>query len=235
MKEIGGYFELENFRGKEYHQGALALNCGRNCLLFLVTLRRYEKIYVPKFLCNTVKESCEKEGVKCEEYPISEDFQPIFDKEIGRHEAFYFVNYYGQMDSHIPFWKEKYRNFILDNTQGFFGRVFENIDTIYNCRKYFGVADGAYLSLNQKCDNQQASAIFNELKRDKSYSRMQFVLGRYECSPPDFYQKAVANNESFDNEPIKKMSKLTHNILKAIDYDYIKKARKENLNIYIMS
>lgn len=37
---------------------------------------------------------------------------------------------------------------ILDNTQSFFQKPISGIDTIYSCRKYFGVPDGAYLSTN---------------------------------------------------------------------------------------
>ena len=36
MKEIGGYIEFEYFHGKEYHENAIKLNCGRNCLAYLI-------------------------------------------------------------------------------------------------------------------------------------------------------------------------------------------------------
>lgn len=37
MEEIGGYIEFENFRGRgEYYENAIALNCGRNCLAYLL-------------------------------------------------------------------------------------------------------------------------------------------------------------------------------------------------------
>ena len=55
VKEIGGYFELENFRGPEYHDRALALNCGRNALAYLIEAKKIQQILIPYFLCSSVK------------------------------------------------------------------------------------------------------------------------------------------------------------------------------------
>ena len=39
MREIGGYFEMETFQGKEYHKDAYAFDSGRNALAALVQAR----------------------------------------------------------------------------------------------------------------------------------------------------------------------------------------------------
>lgn len=49
MQEIGGYIEFENFRGKEYHENAIALNCGRNCLAYILQARKTSKITLLHF------------------------------------------------------------------------------------------------------------------------------------------------------------------------------------------
>ena len=54
------------------------------------------------------------------------------------------------------------------------------------------------------------------------------MLGRYEKSASEFYNEYVANNDFFENEPIKLMSRLTNNILHGIDYEYVKNRRTEN-------
>lgn len=56
---------------------------------------------------------------------------------------------------------------------------------------------------------------------------MHFLLGRYERTAAEFYGEYVANNELFYTEPIKRMSKLTQNLLHAVDYDCVKAARDE--------
>ncbi len=57
---------------------------------------------------------------------------------------------------------------------------------------------------------------------------MRFLLGRYEKSASEFYPEYVKNNELFANEPLKNMSRLTHNLLKGIDYNNIRNKRTES-------
>jgi hypothetical protein len=40
MREIGGFLEMENNRGHEFHENIIALNSGRNCLQFLLHARK---------------------------------------------------------------------------------------------------------------------------------------------------------------------------------------------------
>ncbi len=40
MREIGGYIELDTYRLPMLHEGAIALNCGRNALAYLLRARR---------------------------------------------------------------------------------------------------------------------------------------------------------------------------------------------------
>jgi hypothetical protein len=53
-------------------------------------------------------------------------------------------------------------------------------------------------------------------------------LGRFEKKASDFYSDYVENNKIFFQEPLKNMSKLTHNLLCGIDYESIKKQRTDN-------
>ena len=57
---------------------------------------------------------------------------------------------------------------------------------------------------------------------------MNFLLGRYERTASEFYKDYVDNNHLFKHEPIKRMSKLTDNLLHGIDYEFAKKRRTEN-------
>lgn len=43
MRDIGGFLELENNHGHEFHENGIALNSGRNCLRFLLRARESEK------------------------------------------------------------------------------------------------------------------------------------------------------------------------------------------------
>lgn len=69
-----------------------------------------------------------------------------------------------------------------------------------------------------------------EISRDESFERMHFLLGRYERSANEFYAEYTANNKLFVTEPIKKMSRLTENLLRGVDYDAIAQKRQENFD-----
>ena len=172
MKEIGGYFGLEQLVSNEY-------------------------------------------------YNIDAEFMPIFNKTLADNEYLYVVNYYGQLtNGKVLELKHRFAQIILDNTQAFFQKPLDGIDTIYSCRKFFGVPDGAYLSTNKR--------LSEELEIDISRERMTHILGRYEGVASDYYSHFQNSDASFKSEPLKYMSKLTHNILGAIDYDRVRRIRNEN-------
>ncbi len=221
MKEIGGYIELDTFTGKMLHEEGTALNCGRCALEYLCEAKRVRKIYVPFFLCSSVVESCIKIGVAYEYYHLSGMGEPAFDKTLLDDEWLYIVNYYGQISNGmIDKLKRKYERIIVDNAQSYFQEPVEGVDTLYTCRKFFGVSDGAILFTDMP--------LKRELQLDESFERMHFLLGRYEHPASEFYREYVSNNEFFADQPIKKMSKLTWNILHGLNYGRIEKTRTEN-------
>lgn len=222
MKEIGGYLGLETFHGKGYYENLVALNSGRNAMLYVLKAKNIKKIYIPYFLCWSIFKMCEKENYQYEFYRIDENFLPIFDKKLDEGEYLYIVNYYGQIsDEIIVLLKEKHHNVIVDNVQAFFQKPMNGIDTIYSCRKFFGVPDGGYASTD---------ATLNEkIKQDVSMDRMKHILGRYEgVSASQFYDDFKTSEATFKDIELKYMSKLTQNILNAIDYECVRKKREEN-------
>lgn len=221
MKEYGGYIEFENYHGNMLHDRAICLNCGRNALAYLCEAKKIKKLYLPYFLCSSVPNLCDKIGVEYGYYHINEKFEPIFNKALGENEWLYIVNFYGQLDNdYLTAWKRKYGRVIVDNAQSYFQMPVDGLDTLYTCRKYFGVADGAFLYTDAKLDR--------ELPQDESFERMHFLLGRYERSANEFYSEYVLNNKLFATEPVKRMSRLTENLLHGIDYDAVAKRRQEN-------
>lgn len=222
MKEIGGYFGLEELVNNEFYKNLISLNSGRNALLYLLKARRdIQKLYIPYYLCNSISDMLKKNGYEYEYYYINANFLPEFNKNILNHEYLYIVNYYGQITNDVVLeLKQKFKRVILDNTQAFYQKPLSEIDTIYSCRKFFGVSDGAYLSSDIK--------LTEELETDISKDRMTYILGRFEGFAYDYYANFQEMNELFEYEPIKYMSKLTHNLLGAIDYEKVRNKRNEN-------
>ena len=220
MKEIGGYFELDRYRLPMLHEEALALNCGRNCLSYLIEARNIKKILLPYFMCNVVSDTCKKKHVDVRYYHIDEGFLPVF-LDVKDGEWLYIANFYGQLSKdYLLSVVKEYKYVIIDNAHAYFEAPLENTDTIYTCRKFFGVADGAFLYTDAELQR--------ELELDKSYSRMNFVLGRFEEEASVFYPESSLNNSNFANEPVKHMSLLTRNLLHGIDYEFVKCRRSDN-------
>ena len=222
MKEIGGYFGLEQFADNAMYSNLVAVNSARNALAYLLRARRIEKLYIPYYLCDSVSGACDREGFKYEYYNIGNDLLPVFDKELEDGEYIYVVNYFGQLrDADIIALKEKYVNMILDNVQAFFHKPIDGIDTVYSCRKFFGVPDGGYVATK--------ACLGAELELDVSMDRMKHVLGRFEGkSASDFYGDFRKNDDAFEGLELREMSRLTRNIMGAADYGRVQKAREEN-------
>lgn len=220
MREIGGYIELEHNRGTLFHEGAVALNCGRNCLSYLAKAKKIKKLLLPRFLCDSVQKLCDREGIKTETYEIGENCLPVSVRpEEGS--VLYLVNFYGQLDNDkIKEYRDSFGEIIVDNAQAYFQKPLDGVDTLYTCRKFFGVADGAFLYTDK--------ALSEELQRDESFDRMSFLLGRFERTASEFYADYASNNGLFKNEPLKRMSALTENLLRGIDYEFVKNRRTEN-------
>lgn len=229
MKEYGGYIELDTYYRKEYHPDALSLNSARTALRFLIRIRGIKKLYLPAFCCSTVWEACRDEGISWEFYSVDSRFRPDFRKIPAEGEWLYIVNLYGTLtDSELEHYARTYLRVIADYTHAFFRRPLPTVDTLYSCRKFFGVPDGAYLSLGEDKENSEALALYRALPLDISCERMHFLLGRYEQPASKFYGEYAENNELFSHEPIKQMSVLTHNLLRGIDYDRAYKRRTDN-------
>lgn len=214
MKEIGGYIEMDTYLGKMLHADGIKLNCGRNALAYLLEAKGIQKILMPKFMCNSCDRILEGHDVTVEYYSIGQDFKPIVP---ARSDWLYVVNYYGQLSN--AYLASLGDRIIVDNAQAYFQEPIPGTDTLYTCRKFFGVADGAILYTNK--------TIVIEAQ-DESFRRMGFLLGRFERSASEFYAAYVENNQIFTNEPIKRMSKLTENLLHGIDYKGVCKRRTDN-------
>ena len=169
---------------------------------------------MPKYMCDSCDKVLSDRGVAVEYYSIGLDFKPIVPEWDG---WLYVVNYYGQLSN--EYLASLGDRVIVDNAQAYFQDPVPGMDTLYTCRKFFGVADGAVLYTDKTIEVEQ---------QDESFRRMNFLLGRYERTASEFYPEYAANNNFFENEPIKRMSKLTENLLHGIDYERVRQRRTEN-------
>ena len=222
MREIGGFLELETNHGHEFHENCIALNSGRNGLRYLIREKKIKRIWLPKLLCSAISDTCKEENVEILYYSIDKEFRPVLPQGL-EDDWLYLINYYGQYSvEEIRHLGRIYKNIIVDNAQAFYSKPIDGLDTIYTCRKFFGVPDGGYLYT--ECT---PSAI---LQKDESYDRLTFLAGRLERSANEFYSAYRENEQYIDELPLRRMSMATQNLLRGIDYEQIKKDRERNFS-----
>jgi hypothetical protein len=224
MMEIGGYFGLELSNGKEYHQGAIALNTGRNALEVILSERKFQKVFIPFYNCDAVIEPFIKTSTPYEFYQIDKNLKPSISRTFQKDEALMLVNYFGIQKDIAKQWMYKCDNIIVDNTQAFFDKPCPWADCFYSCRKFFGVPDGAYLYPYKPISKRHYDL-------DVSVMRISSLLRRIEYGAESGFLDHKYNEVGLNNQPIKQMSKFTSALLKNIDYDKCRVSRVLNFEM----
>ena len=220
---IGGYFELELPRSVEYHPEAIALNSGRFCLEYVLRCRKYSKVYVPYFTCDSAVEPIVKLGIPHEFYHIDKSYHIVEDIVLRDNEALMYTNYWGLQDLYCKELADRFGSrLILDYTQAFFSKPIRGIDTFYSCRKFFGVPDGGYLYTDADADF--------EIEQDESYTRMASLVKRIDISPEAGYNDFRTTSVEFLQMPIRRMSKFTKRMMQSVNYAEAAQRRQNNYN-----
>lgn len=227
--EIGSFLELQFPKGLEWYKqetNIARLNTGRSAILHAFRVTGCKAIWIPYYQCDSVRETLLAHGVEVKYYHTDFDFNPT-DLTPADDEAALLVNYYGVMSHErmaelATFTKHP----IIDNCQGFFCTPVEGAMNIYSCRKFVGVADGAYVI------GKGAHQFVEEYLQCYSSDTAAFLLLRieYGCENKGYEARSI-NEHRIDTEPTMKMSKLTRTILNGTDYKYIRKKRRENFTI----
>ena len=221
MKEIGGYFGIEIYNTvNRYYNNAYDFNYARNCLEYLIKARNIKNIYLPIYLCNSVKEKCKNLDCDIIYYHININFEPDLDM-IKDNSYVYIVNYFGLLSKEkIMQLNEKFKRIIIDNAQAFFCDPIKDVDTIYSYRKFFGVPDGACLVTNLDCNIN--------IERQNVSDVVYYMVGRNEKTANEYYDDFHKNEVNIKYREMKRISLYSENILNKIDYEEVKGIRKRN-------
>lgn len=229
MREIGSFIELELPKGREWYKGnseIARLNTGRAAIWHAFRITDAKAIWIPYYQCETVREFLTKKGVEIKYYHQDKEFNPI-DLQPTSNEAVLLVNYCGIMShERMLDFAQGYSHVIIDNCQAFFCKPIESALNVYSCRKFIGVADGAYVI------GKGAEQFVDEYPQCYSSDTAAFLLKRieYGCEGKG-YEARTINEERVDTEDIMKMSPLTHAMLDGTDYERNREKRRKNFDI----
>lgn len=205
----------------EYHKDAIKLNTGRNCLEYILRVHSYSKVYIPYYTCDVLLEPFKKLDIPYEFYHINIHLEIRDEIVLNAGEALLYTNYFGLKQRYVEQLAEKVGSrLIVDNTQAFYAKPIQGIDTFYTCRKYFGVPDGAYLYCDKELDE--------EIEQDYSYDRVAHLVKRIDLSAEEGFKHFRRVDDGLDNQPIRKMSKLTQRMMQSIGYNYVANQRRKN-------
>lgn len=224
--EIGSFLELQLPKGRElYNQETdiARLNTGRMGIWHAFRVTGCKRIWLPIYQCDSIRETFGKKGVEICFYHQDNNFN-LLDIEATEDDAVLLTNYYGIMSNkRMVELAKPYKHAIIDCAQAFFCIPVNGALTVYSCRKFVGVPDGAYVV------GKDAHKFVDEYPQCYSSDTAAFLLKRieYGCEGKG-YEARTLNEHRINTEGCMKMSKLTHTLLDAEDYAYNRQKRKEN-------
>jgi hypothetical protein len=165
-------------------------------------------------------EPIKKLGLKYHFYTIDKQLNPVVDYRPAQHTCLLYTNYFGIKTDTVLALSKSIENLIVDNAQAFYAAPLPGIDTFYSCRKFFGVSDGAYLSIST--DERL------ELATDSSWERFSHLTKSLDQGIEAAYPDFISNDDALINNDIRLMSPLTEKILSGIDYRRCAAIRREN-------
>jgi len=222
--EIGSFLELDIRTSGEYYSNheIARLNTARAGIFHAMKLLETDTLYLPYYMCPSVKSFLSKKGIKMHFYNLGSDLLPM-NLEPQSGSAVLICNYFGiiQTDK-LASINQQYKNVIIDNSQAFFNQPIDGCYNVYSTRKFFGVPDGCYVIGNN------AEQGTEDYSTDQSSETSNFLFKRIEAGCNSAYPDRMKNEERLDTADVLNMSGLTKALLQGIDYETIKAKRKSN-------
>lgn len=225
MKEVGGFISPQNQKKICSHENMVSLNTARNAIEYVLLIEKPSAVWLPKWCCNALLEPMEKLRIPIKWYSVDQKFEPL-NISPCKTDVLIIINYYGMVDYDSQCnLKAKYKEttIIFDNSQSFHTKPLAGCYSIYSCRKFFPVTDGAFLYTEKYLDD-----VFN---RDISYERIGFLYKRLELGANQAYKDFLNNEDVLSNQDILLMSRTTQSLLSCLDIVKISRLRQKNFGI----
>lgn len=195
---------------KKDNYNLVKLNTARNCIRYIIRAFKIKEIYIPYYICPSVRISISKENCKINYYHIDVNFNP---KENFPEDSYILYPDYFGICSHISDKAAlKYKNLIIDNAHSLLSKP-NGAASFNSIRKFFPyLLSGAFLYI-------------------KSDENLKFEADEYKYNFDDYsFKKFLENENRLDYEEIKYISKYTQKEFFLIDIEKEKKRREDKFN-----
>lgn len=127
------------------------LNTARNALRYIIRAFNISELYMPYYICPSLRNAVNKETCKIVYYHINTDFRIIDDIPFDAY--ILYPDYFGICSHLVEEYSIKYKNLIVDNAHSFFSAP-KGIASFSSLRKFFPMLrDGSFLYTKKVIDN----------------------------------------------------------------------------------
>lgn len=188
------------------------LNTARNALKYVIKAFSVKELYMPYYICPTIRVAANKEDCKIVYYHIDNEFRPL--EKFPKNSFILYPNYFGVCSDIVDFLSQQYENLIVDNAHSFFSKP-KGIASFNSLRKFFpNLRDGSFLYTKKVLD-------LNFLQDDFNYNPYQLS-----------YEELCKNENRLNSQEIKYISNSTLNAYSSINIEQ-EKVRRIKLFNYI--
>ena len=142
----------------------IKLNTARNSLRYIIRTYDIKELYLPYYICPTLRAAIYKENCKIIHYHIDENFIPL--QKFPDNAFILYPNYFGVCTDIVDDLLKQYKNLIVDNAHSFYSEP-KGIASFNSLRKFFPtLRDGSFLFIKKNLDiDIQKDMYFYELKQ----------------------------------------------------------------------
>lgn len=231
--EYGGFLPLELNPGEEYfaaYDDRLGrFNSVKAALDFLIRRLGLKKMHIPYYYCPSTIAAIKNAGIEVCFYHINEEFLPI-DLPDEKNSLVLLADYFGICTKKIIEAADMFQNaeIIIDRAHGFFAKplIRGHVHNVYSAKKFFGIPDGAYLI--------SPAVTLDVHMQSEAHEYADYLLMSYESGTNAAYCKKKEADQRLSVD-YGGMSKLAVGLLKNVDYNRVKKRRKENYKFLLSS
>lgn len=224
MGSIGGYIGLERADGDPRPDGTIALDLGRHALEVILRARAPRRLLAPRYTCDVLAPAIARTGVELEFYDLDDHLDPVLPHGLpAKGDALLYTNYFGLKQATVERLAGTVPHLIVDNAQAFYAPVPSGVDGFNSCRKFFGVADGAFLW----CDPAR-DLPFHPADEADRWTHLEVAAKEGTEAGFALYQQ---HERRLASVPVRGMSPRTARVIAGLDHAHIKSTRQRNRDL----